>query len=434
MRKTKQAISLPSIRFLVIKYEKLTEGLLYVVIQLSQPTATLILNHRIKFMTVSYWQYSLVKQQRIKSDICIIGAGIAGASLAYWFNRIKPDFEISIIDAKSIGAGASGRNAGMILAGLADHYDIMIDMYGRDCARQLWQATLEHRRLVGEFLTRTNRPVDLEECGSWRLGLNPDEKLHLERSAALLIEDGFQADYREVDPLGRGFHGALGIHSDAGLHSLRLVNALIAESGAKVYGDCEAFGFDSDRDSVSVSTGGGIFQASLVVIALNAYAPLVHDYFKTLISPHRGQILVTAPIPTRILNRLVYAHHGYIYFRQLPDNRFLLGGWRHEFADYEAGYMDETTIEVQSALERFMHERFPETMGIPVETRWAGTMGFSKDGIPIIGTLPENSRIAFAVGFTGHGFGLALEVSRRTVRMLIEGESSGIFSVDRFKY
>jgi gamma-glutamylputrescine oxidase len=379
-------------------------------------------------MTVSYWQHSLNSEQIIECDVCIIGAGITGSSIAWWLHKLEPGMKLAIIDSRSSGSGASGRNAGMVLAGLADHYDLMVDTYGRDNAREIWQATLDHRRLLGEFLRESRKSVELEECGSWRLGYEPSEREHLERSATLLQEDGFNAQFYSKDPLNRGFYGALGIDGDAGLHSLMLVNSLIESSGANLYPNCEAFGFNYGLEHIEVLTSGGTFRSKLVIIALNAYAPLLHDYFKLFISPHRGQIFVTAPLQSRILDRLVYTHHGYIYFRQLPDNRVLIGGWRHEFAEYEAGYMDEVTKDVQGALERFLIERFPETAGVPIETRWAGTMGFSKDGLPIVGTLPEDKRVAYAVGFTGHGFGLALEVSRRVVRMLLNGEHPGIFA------
>lgn len=128
---------------------------------------------------------------------------------------------------------------------------------------------------------------------------------------------------------------------------------------------------------------------------------------------------------------MVYAHHGYIYFRQLRDGRLLLGGWRHEFAEREAGYADETTEEVQGSLERFLLKYFPETEGLPVEARWAGTMGFSVDGLPLVGALPEDERVGYAVGYTGHGFGLALEVTRRAVRLMLRGESAGVFGAER---
>lgn len=382
-------------------------------------------------MTVSHWQRTAEEVSVVDCDVCIIGAGITGASAALWLRRAAPRLKVLILEARNVAAGASGRNAGMILAGLSGHYDGMIEEYGRRRAREIWQATLEHQRLLREFIAETGAGVGFEACGSWRLGFEEAESEHLARSAALLREDGFPAEFYERDPLGRGFYGALGISGDAGLHPLRLVKALLAASGVEVYRNCEARGLLSEREHVCVQTASLDVRAKSVFVATNAYAPLLDGYFRPFIEPHRGQVLITAPIRQRLVDRLVYAHHGYIYFRQLPDGRFLLGGWRHGFVEHEAGYADETTEAVQGALEAFMRNYFPETEGVPVEARWAGTMGFSCDGLPVVGTLPHDRRIAYAVGYTGHGFGLALEVTRRAVGLMLRGEPAGIFSVER---
>lgn len=386
-------------------------------------------------MTVSFWQQTAARRRLLECDVCIIGAGITGACAALWVRRFAPRLNVLIVEARAAGSGASGRNAGMVLAGLAEHYDRMCEVYGRATAREIWSVTLEHQRLLREFLDETRADIDFDPCGSWRLGFAPEERERLEHSFELLREDGFDAEFRRGDPLERDFYGALGISSDAGLHSMKLVRAVIEASGAEILTGNEVAAIESEAGgAVLIKTNETDIRAAHAFIALNAYAPLVVDYFRALVEPHRGQILVTAPLAKRILERLVYTNDGYIYFRQLPDKRFLLGGWRHEFAADEAGYMDATSEDVQRALERFMHERFPETKDVKIEARWAGTMGFSPDGLPLVGTLPDfGGRIAYAVGFTGHGFGLAFDVARRAAKSLLNGEKAGIFDVSRLE-
>jgi glycine/D-amino acid oxidase-like deaminating enzyme len=50
-----------------------------------------------------------------------------------------------------------------------------------------------------------------------------------------------------------------------------------------------------------------------------------------------------------------------------------------------------------------------------VSHRWAGVMGFSKDGEPIVGSLPEDNQIYFCGGYTGHGIGLAFNTGKKMV-------------------
>lgn len=383
-------------------------------------------------MTLSSWHLSAEKRTLAERDVCILGGGIVGASLAWWLRRTEPKLRVAVVEARFIGAGASGRNAGMVLAGLADHYDLMVERYGRARARAAWQATLDHQRWLRDFVAETNADVELDPCGSWRTALLPDEREHLARSAELLRADGFEAEYVAHDPLGAGFHGALGVRSDMGVHPVKLVRALLEASGADVFEECEADAIEPLSDGVGVRTRRVEFRARCVFIALNAYAGLFHPFFKRFIAPHRGQVLVTAPVGERLFDRLIYAHHGYIYFRQLRDGRVLLGGFRHLFREREATSVDETTPEVQGALEDFLRQRFPKAAAARVEARWAGIMDFSPDGLPVIGRLPESERVMYVVGFTGHGFGLALEVARRAVNLWRTGAPDELFGAERF--
>jgi gamma-glutamylputrescine oxidase len=378
-------------------------------------------------MTVALWQRA--DGGALFYDVCIIGTGITGVGLAWWLRRRSPTLRIALIEARTLGAGASGRNAGMVLAGLADHYDRMIELYGRERAQSIWFATLMHQRWLCEFVAETGADVELEKCGSWRVAFAPDEREHLERSFVLLREDGFEAEFSSRDPLSMGFHGALGIRGDMGIHPLKLVRALWQASGAELFENCEAERIDPEANSVRIRSRCAEFTASRVFIALNAYAPFFHPHFRPLVAPQRGQILVTEPL-RRFLDRLVYAHYGYIYFRQLRDGRLLLGGFRHLFAGQEQTSVDEVTPEVQGALESFLREKL--AVEARIEARWAGAMGFSPDGLPIIGVGPESDRVIYALGFTGHGFGLALEVARRAVLLSEMGEADHLFGSERF--
>ncbi len=59
-------------------------------------------------------------------------------------------------------------------------------------------------------------------------------------------------------------------------------------------------------------------------------------------------------------------------------------------------------------------------------------MGFSVDGLPMVGTLPNQSRIGFAVGFTGHGLAMSAGTVERAVDKLLNGVSAGAVDVARF--
>jgi len=67
----------------------------------------------------------------------------------------------------------------------------------------------------------------------------------------------------------------------------------------------------------------------------------------------------------------------------------------------------------------------------PVERRWAGIMGFTADGLPLVGTLPDMPSVGFAVGFNGHGLAMGAGTAELAVAHLLTGAHPGSISADR---
>ena len=82
-------------------------------------------------------------------------------------------------------------------------------------------------------------------------------------------------------------------------------------------------------------------------------------------------------------------------------------------------------------LDLYLAKYFPDVKA-PVAHRWSGIMGFSCDGLPLVGTLPGMPRVGFAVGYTGHGLALAAASAERAVDKLLNGVSAGAVDVARF--
>ena len=127
-----------------------------------------------------------------------------------------------------------------------------------------------------------------------------------------------------------------------------------------------------------------------------------------------GQL--TALREVRFDPRPAYANYGYQYWRQTPDGRLLIGGWRNMSFDTEAVDSNETTPLLQDAIEQGLRDLVPE--GAPVEYRWAGTMGFARDGRPLVGWLDAAHHLAICAGFTGHGMGLATACTEDLAQIL----------------
>jgi glycine/D-amino acid oxidase-like deaminating enzyme len=177
--------------------------------------------------------------------------------------------------------------------------------------------------------------------------------------------------------------------------------------------------------------------AERVLLNTNAYSLLLHPFFAGKVRPCRGQIQVSAPSPM-IFRQAGYSHFGYWYFRQIPLatdpslGRWLIGGGRHLHFATENDTFDEAISEpVQTDLQSYTARYFPEVAAVPITHRWAGTMGFTPDGLPLVGTLPDLPNVTFCVGFNGHGMGLGVMVVKRALALSNNGTDPGIFTVTR---
>jgi gamma-glutamylputrescine oxidase len=368
-------------------------------------------------MTVSYWQ-DASGDRTIECDVCVVGAGIVGLYTARLLEGQSQ--RVCVLEARHIAAGASGRNAGMVLTGSAYYYHEALRVYGRELARQIWELTRHNRDIVRGLSEEFGTPW--EQRGSLLLALDDTEAEDLERAADAMREDGITAQFTHKDPTKRGFVAAIVQPEDAGIHPVKFAQGLASSSGAAIYEQSEVFAIDAlPGGGMEVKSRRVTVHCRALAVCTNAYAPLLHPFFMGKVMPTRGQVLCTEPIEKTLLTQMCYADYGYEYFRQLPDGRLLLGGWRHHFRDAEVGYEDRTTPEIQSGLQGFMARYFPETKGARITHRWSGTMGFSVDGIPLVGSLPDMPSVYFAVGFTGHGLGYGLATAEKLAAHILFG-------------
>lgn len=210
-----------------------------------------------------------------------------------------------------------------------------------------------------------------------------------------------------------------------------LVKAVFADSGAALIDDNEVYGIAQESlDVVTVATRQHRFLARHVLICTNAYSAQVHPYFNGRVVPTRAQCLVTKPLAQPVIDTCGYSDYGYMYYRMTFDGRLLIGGGRKDYKALENNTTDDrTSVPVQALLDRYLHTRFPDAVAqiddAPVDRRWAGIMGFSADGVPLVGTLPGMPRVGFAVGFTGHGLAFGAGAAERAVDHLLNGTHPG---------
>ena len=336
-----------------------------------------------------------------RADVLVIGGGIAGVSLLWHLTQRRVD--AVLVERDHLAAGASGRNAGFLLAGVASSYAEAVRTYGREKAREVWEITNEnHDRMIE---AARGQDVGHRRLGTAILPATDEERSLLIESESLLREDGFTARWdgaRLINP------------QDGEVDPAAMVAALARQAKPRAIREgVNVLGINVSPNGVQVHTEREECLTGVLVLATNAYTPQLIPSVK--IQPTRAQMLATAPEAKLITEIPVYSNFGYRYWRQLPSGEFLIGGWRDTTLETEKTLDAEPTGEIQEQLDRAAKD-----LGVTAEVthRWAGTMGFTESGLPMAGPLEGMKDVYICAGFTGHGMGFAFMSAKQVAETI----------------
>lgn len=366
-------------------------------------------------MTHSCWQKPLQAPEKISTDIAIVGAGICGLSLGYWLKLRSPQTRITILDAATIGGGASGRNAGFNTAGSTFYLAQLASKYGEIQAMNYWDFKQESLRLMREHLF-SQLSVDHEFWGSTTLyRLESEWQEHSEKLARMRVGQLEKVSALELQKLGlKGFAGGLKFTHEGRVHSLQLLQALkekLQTMGVEIKEEQSVAWGEDQTECVKLMCSRAEVKAQHVFLALNGYAGEFHPELAKWVTPKRAQMLALDFGPHRLAGNFYDPAHK-VYFRTSPEsatNTLLVGGMRLLEEATENSDFDKVTPVIQNALQTYAEGIFGSKL--PVLARWSGVMGFTQEEKPYIRAVPFLKNTTFVGGFSGHGMGVAFGVA-----------------------
>jgi glycine/D-amino acid oxidase-like deaminating enzyme len=347
------------------------------------------------------------------ADLTIVGGGYCGLWTAVLAKRRNPGARVVLLEGRTVGWAASGRNGGFCESSLT---------HGEANGRNRWPREYEildrlGRRNLDEFeqdVTSLGLDCEFERTGLLQVALEPHQLPWLpdeaDASDDRLDAEGVRAEINSPHFLG----GHWERDGCALLHPAKLAKNLAraaAESGVEIHERSPVTGLEPGRQGpVTVRTATGTVSSRQVVLATNVFPSLLKRT-RLMTVPVYDYVLVTEPLTSaqrkeigwhnrQGLSELANQFH---YARMTADHRILFGGYD---AIYHAGRLIREKYEDRPATYRKLASHFftlfPQLEGIRFTHRWAGAIDTSTQFCAFHG-LAGNGRIAYAAGFTGLG-------------------------------
>lgn len=342
------------------------------------------------------------------ADAVIIGAGFTGLCAAA--KLIEHGKHVVVLDSGALGEGASGRNAGMIHAGVRRDAATLERRAGA-AGRALHDASVEAYAFVARTAASAAPDAAYAQCGWLHLAHRPsrmkrlrteeiDRREHLHEATVML-----EAAALEAEAPCRGFHGGMLTDNGASIHPARYLSGLarlVLGSSAEIHAHTRATAIESAPAGSLVRTERGDITAGEVLVATNGYTDAAAPWARRRIIPIGSYIIATEPLgdaraadvsPHR---RMMSDSRNFLHYWQLsPDGRLVFGG-RTSFAP----------VSVQTARDRLykaMIGMYPQLAGVRLSHAWTGNVGFTFDQLP---HLTRVDGITYAMGYCGSGVAL----------------------------
>jgi sarcosine oxidase, subunit beta len=361
--------------------------------------------------------------------IVVIGGGAAGLSAAYHLSASGCD-SVTVLERDHIGAGASGRSAGIVETQFLEPFDIEVRAIGR---RFVDAMAADHGLLFtrngylrlgesDEMLERFARSVDLQR----EFGID---------DAAVLTRDevGRLVPDLRVDDRAGGLLGASDGYLDGYLLT-SLYATLARRNGADIRQRCALRGVDSaDDGSYRLTTDSGVLDADVVVNAAGAWAAAVGEMLDAPvpISPLRveGVLVHTGrPLPYQlpsVMDHVPGSGRDGLWFRPEAPGVLMAGLITEQVPD--AADADSVPTDPDPTLHEIvageLAHRLPGLADAGLGKSWAGLCPMSPDIEPIVGPHPANDAVICALGGGGHGIQLSPAIGLAVAHFVTDGRS-----------
>lgn len=367
------------------------------------------------------------------ADVCIVGGGYTGLWTAYYLKKAVPFLNITVLEARFCGYGASGRNGGWLYNGIAGR-DRYARLHGHDAAVRLQQAMNDTVDEVVRIAAEENIDADVHRGGVLEIAYTPAQLARLKNVHAAEIAFGEKDrelyGARETADRIRiaGAVGSTWTPHGARLHPVKLLKGLATAVEALGVTIHESTPVSEIRPKHAVTPYGTV-RAPYVLRCTEGFTAALKGHRRTWL-PMNSSMIVTEPLAEDVWTEIGWEGretlgdmaHAYMYAQRTADDRIALGGrgapYRYGSRTDNDGRTQPATVQ---ALREILVRFFPQLAGAGIDHAWSGVLGVPRDWCATV-TLDRATGLGWAGGYVGSGVATA-NLAARTLRDLIQQDS-----------
>jgi glycine/D-amino acid oxidase-like deaminating enzyme len=364
------------------------------------------------------------------AEVAVIGGGYAGISAARELAR--RGVGVTLLEAHTLGWGASTRNGGIVHAGYKWSARELIKRYGPATGKALYLETLDSYAVVKRLIADEAIDCDFRECGHLELAYAPSHVPELQHAQASLASVGVESTVVPRDRIREeigsdAYFGALAVEGSALLHPGRYFAGLAdaaARAGADLHEGVRARTIRRQPDGTfRVETSRGTVKANDVFVATNGYTDGVVPSLRRRIIPIGSYIIASEPLPADLAHELspngraFFDTKNFLYYWHVSaDRRMIFGG--------RASFLPTTIDRTAAILWRGLVDVHPQMADYRIEYAWGGNVGFTFDRMPHVGRTRDG--VAYAMGCCGTGVALMTNLGTKVGEWLAGGEAPAL--------
>jgi gamma-glutamylputrescine oxidase len=366
-------------------------------------------------------------QGKREAAVVVVGGGFAGLNTALGL-AARGVRDVVLLEAQTVGFGASGRNGGFVFAGYSLGERALLAKLGDAHARDLYGRTVAAVNLIRQRITTLGIDCDMVDAGVVWANWFRDARLLRARQQLLAEHYGTEWQWVPADAMhafvqSPRYHDGLyernALHIDPLAYARGLAHAAEA-AGVTIHEGSRVRMLERRGPRWVLRVGEAEIEAPNVVLACGGYLAGLDRRIDKAVLPIATYVMVTEPLGDRLGECLrtqaaIYdTRFAFDYYRPLKDTRLLWGG--------RISIRDRHPRAVQKLLLRDLAKVFPSLKGVNVEHAWSGLMSYARHEMPQVGT--HGNGLWYAQAFGGHGLAPTCAAGETLADAIASGEKA----------